>query len=310
MSKYHEKPKSEVGLSHAHTKPIFETTTRTGAHVVVSQDVSSKRNPAMELATTAARGETLHNDQIGHVLERTAEALDRESHGSRLDTQGQRLARDTEDLLLATERLLLEKNKEEELQHLAKLPGVLPEREQASALYNNARTLVVELLRSGEFREISGDVLELFRDVLAERGMHTHQYMSRSVETSQVCFPVHERVVVEEREYPVGERRYPAEEKVIRSVYEVKNVGPQATEEPVVEHTVYKEQSVPTPVTSETRPTVVQAVPTTRTCEAPYQPVYTSEYLESLSGSRAAVPTFVTETESASFALTTVSTIG
>lgn len=295
---------AQVASSHVgpHTKPIFETTTRSGAHVVVSQDLTtSKRNPVMELASTAALGETVHNQQIGNVLERTAEALEREARGSRLDSQGQTLARDTEEILLATEKLLLEKNKEEELQHLIRsgrsLPVGVPEgsKEHTSALYNNARILIVELLRSGEFRDISNDVLELFRDLLAERKMHTPAYFSRT--TIETVLPVQERVLVEERIHV--EERIPVEEKVVKSVYEVKNVGPQATAEPVVEHTVYREKAVPTSTAAESFSTVTrEATPTvytTETCDAPYKPAYTAEYLPSILGSRTAAPSVVTE---------------
>jgi hypothetical protein len=108
-----------------HTQPVYETITRKGTHVVISQDVTqTNRNPIADVATAMARKEPVHNQQLGVILERSVQSLERERGNTRLDPQGQILAQDAAEVLQATEQLLYEKNKGEQLQNLVRHGGL------------------------------------------------------------------------------------------------------------------------------------------------------------------------------------------
>jgi hypothetical protein len=136
--------------------------------------------------------------------------------------------------LKATERLLYEKNKDEELQNLIRhsgglfLKGPISSTDKISMFAENMRILIVELLRSSDFRELAGESLSLFGDILSERS-NTMYCISNEVWDSQLI--------------PQAAPTESESEGYIKSVFEVKNIGPNATSEgPYVEHTVIKER--------------------------------------------------------------------
>jgi len=96
--------------------PIFETKTKDGMHVIVSQDVTvPKANPILNLHTAYKR-DGIHNEHLDPVFDKGVEVLEWERKEYLVDNHGKVLAHDLEDILTSAEMLFHEKNRGEHIQ--------------------------------------------------------------------------------------------------------------------------------------------------------------------------------------------------
>jgi len=168
--------------------PIYETVTKEGTHIVVSEDLE-KKGP-IKTGMDIAKGKIPSNVEIVETLDKTKEVLEEErKHNVNLSLHGQKLAKDTEELLQSTKQWVLEKNEEDALQkafiegwtsgnktaEMVELTGTkvttppFEMRKEFAELINGFRSLTWSVVRSSDVRDLVFEGLDLVQ-FLVEQG--------------------------------------------------------------------------------------------------------------------------------------------
>jgi hypothetical protein len=239
--------------SYTNTIPIFETATADGTHIVISQESSKYgQHNISDIVTSVATKEGIKNEHINGLLLRTKEIIEEQRATKGLNRHGQALARDTENIIDSLNLLFMEKNRDEALQRaIAKMfysirentqllkKGInVPSTTAFSNVYDSLKDLLITLLESGEFRDVLNDSVDFVRELMRERirrqkGMPSKFETERFSYTPNVAPPIPPASTLQQ----TG--------RVIRTEYEVKNLGQQ----PFVERIVTRE-TISTPQAS------------------------------------------------------------
>lgn len=161
--------------------------TASNMNVKVTPSTIATPNPLMQTAQQLSHGQLAHNDQLQQTIHATQIALDEAKYETPLSAKGQVLVEDAKDLLNSASRLIQEKNADEKFQRLmghsvgagqatvgnlsgtslpigrSDLTGMRP---HARSILDNGRSIGMFAVRSGQFRDLLLEVLDLFQNIL------------------------------------------------------------------------------------------------------------------------------------------------
>jgi len=157
--------------------------------------VSASSSSSEGLTEKLYKGEMPSNQDIKQAIDTTQQALD----DTNLSYQGKRLAADIQKLLDSS-KSLLNKNRGDRLQKFISLANQFAEEvsqkgntiaenikdeqyeamKDAQKLLNNVRDLVVFMIQSSDFRQVLGDMMEIFRNIAGEVTEQAKETASKS----------------------------------------------------------------------------------------------------------------------------------
>jgi len=201
--------------------------TNTGSNIHVGPNTTATPNPLMQTAQGLAHGELAHNSTLQGTIGQTQMALDEAKYEAPLSAKGQVLVEDVKQVLDSASRLLNERNSDEKLQRLvgssatagretregvkgSSLPvgkGDLSNfKGPARGFFDNGKSLATFAVRSGQFRELLVELLDLLQGVIGQ-GKQTLQHQSGQTSGTEIRQDLqHTQVVSEQQKQALFEK--------------------------------------------------------------------------------------------------------
>jgi len=196
------------------------STNPSGSNVHVGPNTTATPNPLMQTAQGLAHGELAHNSTLQGTIGQTQMALDEAKYEAPLSAKGQVLVEDVKQVLDSASRLLNERNSDEKLQRLvahsatagretragvqgSSLPigkeDARSFRGPARGFFDNGKSLATYAIRSGQFRDLLVELLDLLQGVIGQ-GKQTLQQQSGQTSAQEIRHDLNNTQVVSEQQ--------------------------------------------------------------------------------------------------------------